>query len=263
MFEGWKIEDVFRIASELGFDGVEIAPFTLANSVEEISSSKRREIAQAAKSAGVEIVGLHWLLVKPEGMYINHEDESVRQHTRNYLDELIKFCADLGGKVLIFGSPKQRSVREGITYEQAWDYAKETFSHCANTARDVGVFLCIEALPSRETNFINTVAEALRMVREVNKPHFRTMLDVKSMCAENKPIPDIIREANGFAMHVHANDASGKAPGAGETDFFEIAVALKEIGFDGYISIEVFDFKPDAVTIARNGIAYLKRAFGN
>ncbi|HUV05636.1 MAG TPA: sugar phosphate isomerase/epimerase family protein [Armatimonadota bacterium] len=263
LFEGWQIEDVFRTAAELGYEGVEIAPFTLADSVEDIPRSRRREIVKAADSNGVEIVGLHWLLVKPEGLYINHPDEAIRRRTREYLDALIRFCGDVGGRVLVFGSPKQRNVHESLTYEQAWEYARETFAHCAETAGDAGVYLCIEALPARETNFINTVAEAVRMVHEVNKPHFRTMLDVKSMCSEGKPVPRIIEEAGELVMHVHANDAGGRGPGAGDTDFREIAAALRKIGFDGYVSVEVFDFKPDPLTIAVESLEYLKKTFGS
>lgn len=261
LFEGWPIEKVFRTAADIGYDGVEIAPFTIADSVEEISPVRRQEIADSARRHGVEIVGLHWLLVKPKGLYINHPDPAVRRRTRDYLDALIQFCADLGGRVLIFGSPKQRSVCEGLTHEQAWDYARETFAHCAETAEDAGVCLCIEALSTRETDFINTVTDALRMVRDVNQAHFRTMLDVKAMCADGRPITQIIEEAGHIAIHVHANDASGRGPGAGGTDFWEIASALRKIGYDGYVSVEVFDFKPDAVTIARDSLAHLKEAF--
>ena len=261
LFEGWAIEDIFRSAAELGYDGVEIAPFTLADSVDDIPDSRCKEIVHAAASNGVEIVGLHWLLVKPEGLYLNHPDKAVRRRTRDYLDSLIRFCADLGGRVLIFGSPKQRSVYEGLTYEQAWEYARETFAHCGETAKDSGVYLCIEALSPRETDFINTVTEALRMVRDVDKPHFRTMLDIKAISSDGRALPEIIEEAGEMAMHVHANEADGRGPGTGDTDFREIAAALRKIGYDGYVSVEVFDYKPDPVTIARHSLAHLRKNF--
>ena len=261
LFEGWAIEQVFRTAAELGYDGVEIAPFTLADSVDDISGERRTEIVQAAEDAGVEIVGLHWLLVKPAGLYVNHPEEAIRRRTRDYLDSLIRVCGDLGGRVLVFGSPKQRNVYEGLTYDQAWDYARETFSHCAETAKDAGVFFCIEALAKRETDFINTITEAVRMVNEVGKPHFRTMIDIKAISDDGRPLPEIIEEAAPYAMHVHANDASGRGPGMGDTDFVPIAKALKKIGFDGYVSVEVFDYKPAPVTIARASIEYLRRVF--
>ena len=262
MFEGWAIEDVFRTAAEIGYDGVEIAPFTLADSVDDIPASQREEIVRAAKSSGVEIVGVHWLLAKPEGSYINHPDEAVRLRTRYYLDSLIQFCADLGGRVLVFGSPKQRNVYPGLSYELAWEYARETFAHCAETAEDVGVYLCIEALARRETDFINTLTEALRMVHEVGEPHFRAMVDTKAISDDGRPLPEIIREGGAMVEHVHVNEPDGRGPGTGDTDFRAVADALRGIGYDGYVSVEVFDYKPDPLTIARESLAFLRRTWG-
>ena len=258
LFEGWAIEDVFRTSAELGYDGVEIAPFTLANSVDEIPDSRRKEIVRAAEANGIEIVGLHWLLVKPEGLYINHPDESIRLKTRDYLDSLIRFCGDLGGKVLIFGSPKQRNVHPDLTYQQAWDYARETFAHIGETAAECGVYFCLEPLSPKETGFINTVTDAIKMVREVGKPHFRTMLDVKAISSDGRLLPMIIKEAGPFVKHVHVNEPDGRGPGTGSTDFREIAAALREIGYNGYVSVEVFDFKPDPVIIAHESLTHLK-----
>src|SRR5437868_228773 len=110
--EPWKgvpIEEIFRIAARLGYDGVEIAPFTLANDVRDLSPARRKEIVRAAADAGVQIVGLHWLLVSPAGMHITTSDESIRRKTIDYMKALIHFCGDLGGKVMIHGSPKQRN----------------------------------------------------------------------------------------------------------------------------------------------------------
>jgi sugar phosphate isomerase/epimerase len=261
LFEGWPIEDVFRTAAEIGYDGVEIAPFTLAESVCDVTHEQRREIVQLAKNNGIEIVGLHWVLVKPPGLYLNHPDEAIRKRTRDYLDALIRFCADLGGKVVVFGSPKQRSVHEELTFQQAWDYALETFVHISETARQEGVYFCIEPLSPKETDFINTMADALRMVREVNNPYFQTMIDVKALTSEGRPLPEIIREGRECIRHVHANEPDGRGPGTGNTDFHQISVALEEIGYCGYVSVEVFDFKPDPILIAKNSLAHLKKAF--
>ncbi len=261
LFEGWAIEDVFKTVRDLGYDGVEIAPFTLGDTVDDISAARRREIVHAAKSNGIEIVGLHWLLAKPEGLYINHPDPEVRLQTRDYLDSLIWLCGDLGGKVLVFGSPKQRNVHPGLTYDQAWEYACHTFAHCAETAEDAGVYLCLEALARRETDFINTITGVLHMVQTVDNPHFRTMIDIKAISDDGRPLDEIIEEANGHVMHVHVNDAGGRGPGMGDTDFAPVPAALRKIGYDGYLSVEVFDFKPDPVTIARESLAFLRTVF--
>ena len=112
-FENWAIEDVFNYAADLGYDGVEIAPFALAPSVEDISAPRRDEIRAAAEKAGVEIVGLHWLLASPEGLYVSHPNPEIYQRTCAYFKALIQFCGDLGGQVMIIGSPMQRNIQEG------------------------------------------------------------------------------------------------------------------------------------------------------
>ena len=138
-FEGWEIERVFDYAARIGCDGVEIAPFTLAQSVNDVSSGRRRDIRQAAEAAGVEIVGLHWLLVKPAGLYINHPDSRVRQRTQDYVKALIDFCGDLGGRVMIHGSPQQRNIQEGWNADDCFSRAVELFAGCTDlmARRDV------------------------------------------------------------------------------------------------------------------------------
>ena len=258
----WKIGDVFRLAAETGYQGVEIAPFTLAPDVNEISPERRREIAEQAAAHGVEVVGLHWLLVSPEGLYVNHPDAQVRERTADYFRALIHCCADFGGNKLVIGSPKQRNVMEGLTYQQAWDYAKEVFTSVLPEAEERSVDLCIEPLAGNETSFVSTAAEGRRLCDEIDHPRFRLHLDVKAMCAEERPLDTIIRESAGYVAHFHANDANRGYPGAGDTDYGPVAEALRDIGYDGWISVEVFDFSPGPEVIAGEGRAYLRKTFG-
>jgi len=260
-FQGWDWEDTCREVARAGYDGIEIAPFTLAESVTDISPAKRQELRAIAEGEGLEVVGLHWLLVSPKGLYINHPDASIRQKTLDYLKALIDFCGDLGGQVMVFGSPKQRSVHPDLTFEQAWSYAKEAFAVCASPLAARGITLCLEPLSRQETDFLLSAAEAQKMAAEIAHPNIRLHLDVKAMSTEGRPIPEIIREFGRFAGHVHANDANMKAPGFGDTDFVPIFAALKDVGYDRYVSIEVFDYKPDPQTIATRGLEYLKACF--
>jgi sugar phosphate isomerase/epimerase len=260
LFQGWPIERVFEYAAHLGYDGVEIAPFTLADSVMEISQKRRSAIRRAAEENGIEIVGLHWLLVKPEGLYINHPDEIIRIKTQEYIEALIHFCADIGGKILVHGSPHQRTVQEGWSFREAWNFAKETFKVCLKTARKRNVIYGIEPLPHTSTNFINTVDEALRMVKEVRHPNFKMVFDCRSASVQEKSVTEsLIRAFESRTLcHVHVNDTNGRGPGSGETQFTPILKRLFKNGYRGYISVEVFHFDPDPQTIASRSIGYLK-----
>jgi D-psicose/D-tagatose/L-ribulose 3-epimerase len=258
MFEGWKIEDVFKCTADLGYDAVEIAPFTLAESVVDISQSEREKIRKAAEDAKVEIAGLHWLLVSPKGLYLNHPDAEIRAKTRDYFFALIECCADLDGKIMVIGSPNERNVVDPLTYQQAWKYALETFTECAALAQEKGVMLCMEPLASQHTNFITNPAEAVQMVEAVNNPNFQIILDVTSTAAEKLDMPTQIREYAPHVAHFHSNDDNGYLPGSGNVDYPPIIAALKDIGYTGYLSTEVFDFKPDPETIARRSIEFLR-----
>ena len=260
LFEGWDIEKVFDYAAQLGYDGVELAPFTLGETAADISAAERKRIRHAAEKAGIEIAGLHWLLVQPKGLYINHPDINVRKTTQNYLKELIDLCGDLGGRVVVHGSPQQRNIKEGWDPADTWKLAQETFQICAEAAQAQDVFYCLEALTTADTNFINTIDEALQMVDEIDHPNFQTMLDCRSIHASaQSELPHVLKAAlhTGKLKHVHVNDPNGRGPGFGDLQFTPLLKILQDADYPGYISVEVFDFKPDPQTIAGRSLGYL------
>ena len=261
-FQNWSFEETCRCVSQLGYQGIELAPFTFGDSVESISVAERKALASSARDFGLEVIGLHWLLATPQGLYLNHPDKSIRKTTTNYLKSLIAFCSDLGGRLMVFGSPKQRNVHPDLDTTTAWKYAIDAFRSCVQAAQECDVTIAIEPLAPTETDFINTAQQAVEMIKEIHHPNFRLHLDVKAMCSEKGPIERIIRDNSAWLAHFHANDANLRGPGFGDTDYGPIARALKDIGYQGYISVEVFDYKPDPETIARESLTYLKRFFG-
>lgn len=266
MFEGWDLARQFRFIAEAGYQGVELAPFTVAKQVTDVTPERRKEMAGLAREHGLEIIGLHWLLVGPEGMHITDPDVAIRQRTTAYLQELMRFCGDVGGHVLVFGSPQQRNLRAGVGREQARAWIIDAFSAALPVAEAAGVTLCLEPLPPPESDFILTTTEALEVIHTIGHPHLRLVLDVKSMSGEQgltgESIPDIIRRVGPNVAHVQANDANLGYPGSGDVDFVPIFRALDDVAYDGYVSVEVFDFTPGPETIARESIAYLRRAHG-
>jgi sugar phosphate isomerase/epimerase len=261
IFRDWKIEEVLGYASRLGYRAVEIAPFTLANSVTEISSSDRQRIREAAQRHQIEIAGIHWVLVKPEGLYMNHPDAGIRRRTANYFCDLVAFCADIGGKVMVVGSPKQRNLLPGISFEQGQDWAAATFRDAVALAEQRQVTICFEPLAPGETNFINTAQEAIAFVQRLPSANFQIILDVKAMCSESKPIPRVIQESWPHFAHFHANDKNLKGPGFGDVDFKPIASALKGVGYRGLVSVEVFNFDEGPEIIATKSLDYLRQVF--
>ena len=260
LFEGWEIGDVFRCAADLGYDAVEIAPFTLCESVAELDQDVRERIRRQAEETGIAIAGLHWLLVSPKGLHISHPDAAIRRATQDYFFELVRFCGDIGGRVLVLGSPKERSSMAPHTLQDTREHSVALFRECAERAAEQDVIVCLEPLLSDMTDFINTPAEAVAILEQIDHPNLRLIIDVYSSFSEGLNIPENIRRYSQYLEHFHSNDSNGYCPGTGEADYPGIIEALQEILYEGYLSTEVFHFEPDPVTIARQSIEFLKRA---
>jgi len=259
IFAGWNIEETLEFVHGLGYHGLEIAPFTLCDSVEDISKTARDRIRLVSEKNGMEIIGTHWLLVKPEGLSISSPDKSIREKTMHYFEKLVLFTADIGGRIMVLGSPKQRSIGAGQAYEEVAGYMREVLACPLELAKENGVIVCLEPLGRKETNFINTAEEAISFIRSMNHPNLKLILDVKAMSDEGRPYGEIIRKSAGYLRHFHANDENLLGPGFGDVDYTPIIMALKEGSFHGFVSVEVFDFSPGPEAIARKSIEYLKR----
>ncbi|MBM3824724.1 MAG: sugar phosphate isomerase/epimerase [Verrucomicrobia bacterium] len=261
IFQGWKLEDSIPFAAQCGYDAVEIAPFTLAPKVTDIPATQRSAIVELAKRNNIAISGIHWVLAQTTGLHLNHPDQEVRRRTSDYLGHLVDFCADLGGKFIVLGSPKQRQVLEGVSPRHAWDWASQTFGEAVKKAEEREVTLCLEPLAPSETNFINTAAESIQFIKQFHSPRAKIILDVKAMSSESTSIPQIIANSWPHFAYFHANDPNLKGPGFGKTDFHPIARALHTVGYQGYVSVEVFDFSEGPEAIAKRSLEYLRKTF--
>lgn len=259
--------DTFSTIAKLGYTGVEIAPFTFAPHDEpfdlrKIPAERFVEVRTMAEDTGLEIIGLHWLLAKTEGFYLTSPDPTVRRRTSEYLSKLAEVCADLGGKIMVLGSPKQRNLLPGVSYQDAESYAVEVLHGAIGACRQYGVTIAVEPLGPAEGDFMLTAESGIRLAKLVNSPHCKLHLDVKAMSSEAKAIPDIIRDSREWMVHFHANDPNLRGPGMGKMDYAPIVAALRGVNYRGYVSVEVFDYTPDGPTIARQSLAYLKKMFG-
>ncbi len=258
-FRDWPFDRAFALAAECGYQGIEIAPFTISNDVREISSRRRKEIRRIAETNRLKIAGLHWLLAKTKGFHLTSPDGEVRRRTAGYLGDLARFCADLGGDLLIFGSPQQRNLASGVSREQGLQHAAEVLREALPVLERAGVKIALEPLSPRTTNFLQTAAEAVELIRLVDSSSCRLILDCNAMSSESKSIPDLLRKHRSYLVHFHANDPNSQGPGFGKLDFVPIFQALREIEYGGWISVEVFDYQPGPERLARESISYMKK----
>jgi sugar phosphate isomerase/epimerase len=261
VFSGMDITEVLLYVKRFGYNGIEIAPFTMGSNVEKISSDRRREIRKKAVENSIEIVGTHWVLVCDKNVNLFNELGEVRKEALKYLITVVEFTSEIGGRIVVFGSPKQRSIPSKEVFKKAWDSAVSAFREIGDSAKEKMVVFCIEPLSKDQTNFINNVSEAIKFIKDVDHENIRLILDVRSMCDEKRSFRDIIKEGKTYLEHFHANDCNGYIPGSGSANYKEIVQSLIEIEYSGYLSVEVFDYQPNAETIAVKSLENLKKFF--
>lgn len=258
-FEKADFGEVCRTLRQTGYTGIEIAPFTLAESPGELSAQRRRELTDIMRSEGLEFVGLHWLMVSPPGLHVTTGDAALRERSWRHISELIDLCADLGpGGVMVFGSPKQRSTTPGTSRAEAVRRYREGLAGVAPQAQQRGVTILVEALPLNQSDVVNTLEEAAAIVRAVGSPAVETMFDTHNAVDEQEPHAALVERYWPHIRHIHVNEMDGRHPGTGDYDFKPLFDVLERRAYGGWVSLEAFDFAPGGERIARETIEYLR-----
>ena len=248
-------------AASLGYDGLEVAPYTLAEEPHRMSPALVAASRRATEDAGIEVTGLHWLLVKPAGLSISTKDDAVRTKTRDAMFALIDLCAELGGKYLVHGSPGQRRIDPGDTREAALERAQACWAAAGERAAKAGVVYCVEPLSSEQTPLVNTLAEAAQVVAAIGNPALKSMLDCSSAGQmETEPLETLAARwlPQGLIAPVQVNDRNRRGPGQGGDRFAPLLAALLEHGYTGDIAVEPFDYVPDGPGAAARAAGYLR-----
>ena len=265
MFGDRPVAEVFHTIRDIGYEGVEIAPFTLLPGDEpfdarDVPRETREQTRRLAAETGLEIVGLHWLMAKTEGLHLTSPEESVQRATADYLKALAELCADLGGRVMVLGSPQQRNLLPGVTHAQAMEHAAQVLRWAAPACVDLGVLIALEPLGPAEGDFLLTADSAVQLATMVDSPSVRLHLDIKAMASEGPPIPEIIRRHASWLEHFHANDPNLLGPGMGKVEIAPIMAALREVDYRGWVSIEPFKYEPTPEEVARISLENLRTA---
>ncbi|MEO6409486.1 MAG: sugar phosphate isomerase/epimerase family protein [Burkholderiaceae bacterium] len=261
---GWAEQCAY--ASQLGYRGLEVAPYTLADDPTTVTEAQAKQWAGIAADHGLAISGLHWLLVAPKGLSISSPDRSVRERTRVAIHRLIELCAQMGGSYLVHGSPAQRNPQPGQSVADASAWATEAWIDAGEHAARFGLAYCIEPLSRDQTQVVNTVAEAVAIVEMAASSKscqtgLETMLDTSSAGAtETEPLPDLIARwwPSGHLAHVQLNDRNRRGPGQGEDRFGPILAALIHQGYAGWLAMEPFEYVPDGAGCAARAIGYVR-----
>jgi len=263
IFQGTSFSESCKQIQSCGYQGIELAPHTLAEDATRLTIAQRAELRAQIADTGLEFVGLHWLLMSPPGLHITAADEVTRSRSWDFVHRAIDLCADLAGSkesgngVIVFGSPKQRSTNGAMPPRQATDIFTHELAHTAAQAESRGVTLLVEALPISQTDVVNSLAQAVGIVKQIGSRAVQTMFDVHNAIDEQDPHPDLIQRFFPYIRHVHVNELDGQEPGMGNYDFAALLAALSELQYSGWVSVESFDFTRKPIDIAQRAIGHL------
>lgn len=263
VFEKTPFPAACRLIKQIGYDGIEIAPFTLAELPAAITQAQRAGYRTVMRDEGLSFVGLHWLMVSPPGLHVTTSDRELRERSWDHIRQLIDLCADLGdGGVMVFGSPKQRNTVPGVSPREAVSVFTEELAKVAPQAQQRNVRILVEALPANQSDVINTLAEAVSIVEKIGSPAVQTMFDTHNAVDEVEPHTQVLERFFPRIAHIHVNEIDGREPGTGTYDFDSLLSTLTRLDYKGYVSLEVFDFSGGAEKIARGALQHLLVASG-
>ncbi|HZO56845.1 MAG TPA: sugar phosphate isomerase/epimerase family protein [Bryobacteraceae bacterium] len=262
-FVDWEFSDVCRAVKKAGYEGLEIAPFTLTPEPATLTTARRKEVSRIMRDEGLEFVGLHWLMVAPKGLHVTTDDEALRKKSWRHIHDMVDLCADIdeghnGKRLMVFGSPKQREALPGVSLKEATKRFRDGFAEIAPHAEERGVTMLVESLGRNQCNIVNTAAEAVEIMDSIGSPAVQTMFDTHNAVDETEPHADVVGKYYDKIRHIHVNELDGGHCGTGDYDFKPLLRTLAARKYTGWVSLEAFIFEPGGERIANESLRYLE-----
>lgn len=221
---------------ELGFSGLEVAPSRIwRDTWRGLTATEVTDYRRQVEKAGLSVVGLHSLFYDHPDLGLFKTPEK-RAESMNFLEHLSEVCRDLGGRTLIYGGGRKRGDRpKDEARAEALDFFGELCTHIEGH----GTCFCFEPLGPNDTDFINSAMESLSIVHDVASPALRVQLDAKALVKNAEANIDTFRAVAPMLVHYHANEPGlGVIGTSGQVDHAALGALLREINYDGYVSVE-------------------------
>ena len=264
VYAGEDIIDGIRRIARYGYDGVEFI-----GEPDELSSDSIKNELKSNNIAASSICSLFNM----ERDLVS-SNKKVRKHTVEYIKKNVAFAAEINAGVVIVSPTACMKTHPEASLDQEWAWAVEGIREAAMFAKDYDVVLVIEAWNRYETYIINRLEQSMKMVDDIGMDNVGTMCDTFHMNIEEENIAQAIRNAKGYLKHIHFADSTRAAPGHGHIDFKAVTAAVKDIGYKGYISMELLPAAADPFSVLKGGksqefydkyteesIRYLKQLF--
>jgi fructoselysine 3-epimerase len=256
----YPLEETIKRIARIGYDGIEIGAASPHAYPKYLNKSRRLEIKHVLDANGI---ALSSMLPAPgggPGFNVASPSPEERSHTIEQYKEVVELCAEWGGKTVLYVAGWQVF---GTSRKQAWEWSREALSEIAKAAADQGVTLAVEPT-AVDSNLIESCDDAIELMEEVGLPNVKLMFDTIHVMYRNEVPTDYVYQMGKNLHHVHLSDNDRLAPGLGRGDFVGLVAALKEIDFQGYLTMEIGfntrSVEPDKV--ARQAYEYIKPMLG-
>jgi fructoselysine 3-epimerase len=252
----YPLEETIQRIAKIGYEGIEIGAGSPHAYPPCLTKERRKHIRKVLDDNGIVLSSMLPALSGGPGHNLASPIPEERRHTIDHYKDLVELSAEWGGKILLY---IPGWVVFGTTFRQAWDWSIAALSEIADKAAEFDITLVIEPV-SFDTNLVDKCDEAIEMMEEVNKPNVKLMFDTFHVLYRKEVSSDYIYRMGKDLRHMHISDNNRLPPGQGRGDFVSVINALKDIDFDGYLTMELGfdrrDIEPDLV--ARQSYEYLK-----
>jgi protein FrlC len=251
----WTLEEAIRITAGLGFEGLELAACRPHGWPWDLNQARRSEIRRLATNSGLAFSGIC-------PVQVNHNIASPfqeeREATISYLIECLHLASDLDCPTIVCGGGW--SV-EPHTREEAWEWTVDGLSKIAKEAEHLGVVMALENINSRRADVVVTSFDITEMVENVGSHALKPMIDLYHLYLEGENPLEVINRLGSNLAYVHFLDAIKKnrsrvPPGMGEMPLQEILLGLRDVGYDGWLSVEIWG--DDPVAIGSQSVRFFK-----
>jgi protein FrlC len=253
----YPLPETIKRLARIGYDGIEIGATAPHAYPDYLDANARREIKKCLEDNGIELSSMLPAPGGGPGFNVSSPLEPERQNAVDQYIKVARLCSEWGGRTLLYVAGWQIY---GTSADQAWEWSREALKVIARGAAEVGVTVAVEPTPT-DSNLVESCDDAICMMREVGEPNVKLMFDTIHALYRNEVPSDYVYRMGKDLHHVHLADANRDPPSAaGKVDYVGLVQALKDVGFDGYLTMEIgFNRRDvDADSVARRAYSYIK-----
>lgn len=256
----YPLEEVIKRLARIGYDGIEIGAASPHAYPDHLTSDYRKEIRRILDGEGLALVSMLPAPGGGPGFNVASPNRLERDAALDQYRKVGDLCAEWGGTTLLYVAGWQVF---GTSREDAWAWSRDNLASLADHCTSIGITVAVEPT-SADSNLVDSCDDVMAMLRQVAKPNVKAMFDTYHTLYRNEVPTDYVHRLGEDLAHIHLADVNREPPGSGVVDYVSLIEALKTVGYDGYLTMEI-GFNRRAVEpddLARRALNYLRPLLG-